>query len=227
MISDANCAVWLYGSQSRGDADEFSDVDVLFVSEDGRIEEVAGGLMAEPKNLSISNYSWNEIERMSQYGSLFLHHIQLEGQPILETPRARGRLKKLLSSLGPYQLASRDLLSFRTVLNDIRISLSDGQASLYYELSILATALRHTAILGCSIGGMPCFSRNEAIGQLTDLWKLPQQWVVEFPQLYAYRLYAVCRAPRPREASSEFILTWCNRLDLILSLLENHATKKS
>ena len=227
MNPDANCAVWLYGSHSRGDADDFSDVDVLFVSEDGRVAEFDGYFVEQPKTLSISNYSWTEIGKMSQYGSLFLRHIQLEGRPILEGQQARGRLEKILSCLGPYKRVSRDLLSFRTVLNDISISLNDGQASLYFELSTLATVIRHTAILGCSLAGAPCFSRNDPIGRLAAHWHIPQEWVAEFPQLYVYRLYAAGRAPRPREANAQYILAWCERLDHILSLLEHHATKKS
>ena len=227
MIPDENYAVWLYGSHSRGDADEFSDVDVLCVSEDGRIAEVDGSFMEQPKSLSISNYSWSEIGKMSQYGSLFLRHIQLEGRSIQESQQARGRLERILSCLGPYKRASRDLLSFRAVLNDISMSLNDGQASLYFELATLATVFRHTAILGCSLAGEPCFSRNGPIGRLTTHWRLPQEWVAEFPQLYAYRLYAAGRASRPREATTQCVLTWCDRLDQILSLLEHHATQKS
>lgn len=227
MNPNDNCAVWLYGSHSRGDADEFSDVDVLYVSEDGRVAEFDGHFMDQPKNLSISNYSWAEIGKMSQYGSLFLRHIQLEGRPILEGQQARGRLERILSCLGPYQRASRDLLSFRTILNDISISLQDGQASLYFELSTLATVIRHTAILGSSLAGEPCFSRNDPIRQLVTHWNLPHEWVAEFPELYVYRLYAAGRAPRPREANVQHILTWCDRLDHILSLLEHHAIKKN
>lgn len=227
MIPDDNCALWLYGSHSRGDADDFSDVDVLFVSDDGQVAEFDGHFVEQRRNLSISNYSWSEIGRMSQYGSLFLRHIQLEGRPILEGQQARGRLKRVLSSLGPYQRASRDLLSFRAVFDDISISLNDGQASLYFELSTLATVIRHTAILGCSLAGEPCFSRNDPIGRLATNLNLPQKWVADFPQLYVYRLYAAGRAPRPGEANSEYALTWCNRLDQMLSLLEHHATQKS
>jgi len=227
MIPHDNCALWLYGSHSRGDADDFSDVDVLFVSENGQFAELDEHFVEQRSNLSISNYSWNEIGRMRQYGSLFLHHIQLEGRPILEGRWARGRMERILSSLGPYQRASGDLLSFKTVLNDISISLDDGQASLYFELSTLATVIRHTAILGCSLVGEPCFSRNDPIGRLATHWNLPQKWVAEFPQIYVYRLYAAGRAPRPRHANAKYAMTWCNRLHQMLCLLEHHAHQKS
>lgn len=227
MIPGGNFAVWLYGSHSRGDSDDFSDMDVLFVSEDGRIVEVDGYLMEQRKDLSISNYSWSEIGNMAQYGSLFLRHIQLEGRPILEGQLAKGRLEKILSSLGSYQRVSRDLSSFRTVLDDIYMSVNDGEASLYFELSTLATVIRHTSILGCSLARDPCFSRNDPIGRVTAHWKLPREWADEFPDLYTYRLYAVRRAPRPREATTQYVLMWCERLNQILTLFEHYATKKS
>ena len=99
-------AVWVYGSMARGDSDDLSDVDVLVVGPDG---EEAGDLLktvglSEPK-VSISQYSWNEIQGMAAYGSLFLHHIRLEGRPLYEGESCNGRLSAIVSQLGEYALA--------------------------------------------------------------------------------------------------------------------------
>ena len=219
MMLESGYAVWLYGSHSRGTADKFSDLDVLFVS-GSETNDIAIAELFEPSPaLSISQYSWSEIEKMARYGSLFLHHLELEGRPIFESTAAMGRLKSILLNLGPYRLASRDLSGFRTVLRDVVASINDGQASLIFELSTLATIFRHASILGCALAGFPCFSREEPVEKLMFTLKFPDSWASEFPKLYRYRLYADGRAPWVNGPSIEFTLTWCMRTQVLLDTL--------
>ena len=219
MMLESGYAVWLYGSHSRGTADKFSDLDVLFVSE-SETSDIAIAELFEPSHaLSISQYSWIEIEKMALYGSLFLHHLELEGRPIFESTQAKGRLKSILLNLGPYQLASRDLSGFRIVLRDVVASINDGQASLFFELSTLGTIFRHASILGCALDGFPCFSREEPVERLMLTLKFPDSWASEFPKLYRYRLFADGRAPRVNDPSIEFAWTWCMRTQVLLDTL--------
>src|SRR5438552_4163356 len=93
--------LWLYGSYARRDSDSWSDVDLLLVSNSELVEEGLGveetlrradlnlaeipelnTWVTEPSKLSISRYTWNEIEEMASYGSLFLHHLRLEGESL-------------------------------------------------------------------------------------------------------------------------------------------------
>lgn len=166
MNADAGQAVWLYGSHSRGNSDAFSDVDVLLVADAETDDSPLEDLPRFETSPTVSRYTWAEIERMAEYGSLFLHHIALEGYPISESPEANGRLRALLGSLGPYQLAARDLNGFQAVRRDVSESLSSGSASIIFETATLATVFRHTCILGCNLSGMPCFSRVEPIRKL-------------------------------------------------------------
>jgi predicted nucleotidyltransferase len=80
----ADRAVLLYGSHARGDADEISDVDVLIVGERPLIANEIAPLLSEVYSgpLHITHYKWNEFGAMSEYGSLFLHHIAVEAKVI-------------------------------------------------------------------------------------------------------------------------------------------------
>ena len=158
-MTGRDLAVWLYGSHSRGDTRSDSDVDLLAIGdlEQGFAEEV---LFRSPKEkISVSHYSWSEIAAMSGYGSLFLQHVRGEGRPLFEGERVEHRLLKLLSDMGPYRLASRDVGAFRRVAQDVSEALTHQDVSIAYELSVLGTLIRHASILGCFLLGSPCFSR--------------------------------------------------------------------
>ena len=220
-------AVWLYGSHSRGTADEFSDLDVLFVSEAELMNVKALEPFGSAATFSISWYSWPEIEEMASYGSLFLRHVELEGRVILESAPARGRLMNILSTLGPYRMAQRDIRGFRTVLQDVIDSVADGQASLTFEVATLGTVFRHASILGCALDGTPCFSRTEPVEKVVSAWRLPKRWATEFPRLYGYRLYAEGRSPRRLEPNLGFVWTWCRRTHMLLDALEEQVDRQA
>ena len=74
MIEASSYSVWLYGSRSRGDFDDHSDVDVLVVTDPGN-REMTFDLSMYSRTPTVSHYLWNEIERMAEYGSLFLRHV--------------------------------------------------------------------------------------------------------------------------------------------------------
>ncbi|MBI4527733.1 MAG: nucleotidyltransferase domain-containing protein [Deltaproteobacteria bacterium] len=219
MTLDGDCAIWLYGSHARGDADSLSDVDVLVVSNRDMDPEALPSVVASPSRLSITRYAWREIEGMAEYGSLFLRHIQLEGCALREGTAVRGRMVNLLSTLPRYSLAGRDLKGFQTVLADVRASL-DSEVHLTFELATLATLFRHACILGCAVCGSPCFSRFGPIAQLVRQWGLSSTWSDEFPALYAYRLYASGRSQRPGKPSREMARLWCDRAAILLAELE-------
>lgn len=219
-MTEASYAIWLYGSHARGDADACSDVDVLTISDNiVSTDQVEGltGLTCE--TLSVSQYSWAEIQGISDYGSLFLHHIRLEGYPLYETPCCHGKLRLLLNRLVSYQRARYDLAAFCTTLSDVRESISNDGSALY-ELSVLATLLRHASILGCYISGKPCFGRKRPVDEIVRLWVLDASVAHEFKELYSFRLYSVGRGQFPGEANKKDVEMWCDRISLILHNLE-------
>jgi len=210
MISDS-CAIWVYGSQVRGDADKYSDVDVLCVSEKGYLPEPLWVFPDTPiKKLSISHYSWNEIQGMAAYGSVFLHHLRLEGRPLYEGKFFEGKLRVLFNSLGAYQRAPNDLDAFRITVNDVQESISQGGAP-SYELSVLGSVLRHAAILGCFIEGNPCFGRIKPVDEIVRLWGLDSGIAMEFRVLYKFRLYSARSGKILGNGSQTQVNLWCNK----------------
>jgi Polymerase beta, Nucleotidyltransferase len=220
-MTSLNVAVWLYGSFARGDIDELSDVDFLVIGDNRDIpDEILFNFPSSaPHRRSMSRYTWNEIEGMSVYGSLFLHHVKAEGRPIFESDSVAGKLETYLHDLPPYGHARRDVKAFREGLEESRRSLLCG-GSIPFELSIIATLIRHSSILGCYFMGRPTFGRVAAVQRFVSTSGLDPKIAQEFPGLYSYKLFAENRIPQVPVQNLPFALEWCRRLDLLLAKLE-------
>jgi hypothetical protein len=216
-----NTAVWLYGSFARGDSDGLSDVDFLVIGENRDIPSDLLSALDAPvaQRGSMSKYSWNEIEGMSAYGSLFLHHIKAEGRPMFEGDSVVGKLKTYLDALVPYARANRDVRAFRAGLEESRWSLCNN-GSIPFELSIIATLMRHSSILGCYLIGRPAFGRVLPVERFVSFLGMETNIAQEFSTLYSYKLFAEGRIREVPTQSLQFALEWCKKLDLILSNLE-------
>lgn len=150
--------IWLYGSRARGDADDLSDTDLLLVGgRDLDIQAVTRGM--ELPRINVSFYSWEEIEAMYAYGSLYLHHLKTEGRQIQESALHPGRFRGLLTALPPFARAREDLTGFRLALDEALDSLGDGGWP-DFECEVIATVARHAAILGSYCLGDTAFGRE-------------------------------------------------------------------
>jgi Nucleotidyltransferase domain len=202
--------VWLFGSAARGDSDDRSDVDVLVA---GPIESAALNELPYPTEaMSVVHYSWTELEHMAGYGSLFLEHVRIEGRPMPTTTSSR--LQTLISKMPRYTRADRELASFVRVLDDVERSI-EVDHSPEFELSVIATALRHACILGSYAIGCPTFGRNSAFEMF--LTHAGQSQLVEpAQQLYEFRLYEDGRGHVPCEPTSHAVRYWLSQARDIL-----------
>jgi hypothetical protein len=153
----ADCEVWLYGSRARGAADDASDTDLLIV---GNAAAAPDPITTYPyPRICLSHYDWVEIDAMRSYGSLFLHHLKMEGIRLDAPTPAPGRLEKLLEELPPFTRACHDLATFRRAAAEAKRSLADhGWPDL--ELQVMATVVRHAAILASYCIGQADYGRE-------------------------------------------------------------------
>jgi hypothetical protein len=222
-----NCSVWLYGSVARGDADQNSDFDVLFIG-----DYAMGQGMQDPRiipkidsnKISQSHYTWTEIFEMSLYGSLFLHHLRLEGKCLYEDSKCKGVFRSILNNLVPYQKPSQDVLAFETAIADVVESLNNS-GSLLFELSILGTVFRHAAILGCYISGLPTFGRTRPVINIVGLWSLDKELLSKYETLYNYRLSAVRGIQVGYRPTLQEAFWWLDQIAVILSILKEKSNE--
>jgi len=224
-MSEYGCAVWLYGSRARGDEDVLSDIDV-FVASDTEVskKEVTQLVPELPGDISVSQYSWGEIIGMADYGSLFLHHLRTEGKMLWEAPAGKGQLFKLLSGMGEYKHARRDIRGFMTVLEDVKASLESGGV-FTYELSVLGTVLRHSSILGCWLQGNPSFGRIEPVQRIVSRYGLSTEIAAEYPGLYEYRLYIDGRVAVITEPTRLQVEVWLERVMNVVNAIATDANE--
>lgn len=210
-------AVWLYGSEARGDACPSSDVDVLLIGDGPVPREVSRRYRG--RHISVSRYSWKELRGMAEYGSLFLHHLKAEAEPLSESPDAAGRLGKILEGLPRYPRARRDARAFRQSLLDITAELPEPP-DLEFELATLAALIRRIGILGSYLLGRPRFDRIGPVMQVVEAWKLPAVLSSEFGEFYQHHVVACGVNSVPPAPSAGVLTLWIERAGLLLNGLE-------
>jgi hypothetical protein len=186
----------LYGSRARGEADSWSDIDVLVV-DDG----------------PLADYMWSDIAHLRAYGSLFLWHLHLESLILDADAPGRELWVKLTSDLPGYGRAQQDLDAFQMVLEDISNALRLEDSSPEFEGAVLARTIRHAAILACFLLGSPDFSRYRAVVRAMASFGI-SAIEEEFETLYGLVLRPGTAAPAER-----VLAEWIDRgFELVLAM---------
>jgi hypothetical protein len=214
-------AVWLYGSYARNDYDCCSDIDVFIV---GKLDVgiILNHIEFAHSHISISQYTWEEVESMAQYGSLFLQHLRLEGRPLIVNAKGDGHLKVILRNLCQYKHINRDIQAFTKCIDDVWEGVGKGSTPVF-EMSVIATVLRHSAVLASYIAGSPKFGRLEPFQFVAKRWGFSHAVIHEFERLYQFRLYEDGRASLPFEPSEKDVRLWVTRARKFLAFLKEEA----
>ena len=158
-------SVAVFGSRPRGDADQFSDRDVLLAG------EVRNSLVEHTllnSGYSPSIYSWQQMETLSRDGSLFLQHLKQESRVLFDR---NGRLRNLLEAYSP--LAD---YSHRIIENVELFKMTNGTpecpALIGWAFDVLAVGFRNHAILQLANTGRYVFSYPALVAIISETHKL-------------------------------------------------------
>lgn len=140
--------VYIFGSVVRGEIDQFSDIDLLLIT-DETINNI------DPNKYSI--YSPERIKELYSEGNPFAWHLYYESKLVYSSE------KDFLFSLGQpsaYINCKSDLLKFKRLFDDSIQSIHQDNFSMIFDFSMIFLAIRNFATcysLGCY--DKPIFSR--------------------------------------------------------------------
>ncbi|RLG15221.1 hypothetical protein DRN69_03395 [Candidatus Pacearchaeota archaeon] len=172
-------AVFVFGSYARDDKDKDSDLDLCIICENlpfGLLlilrEEIAKMLEISQKSIVI--YTTSDLEQMSRKGSMFMWHLKLEGKLIYSIPNDK-LIDKCFNNLNPYNNADEDLKIYKSLLDDIKVSVIDKEEINEFDLALIFTVARNTCMVLCEYKGVPRFGRKDGFSTLAEFYqdKLP------------------------------------------------------
>jgi len=216
-MKTSDYAAWLYGSHARSDYDNCSDIDILIIGKPD-INMILEQTGFDQNQISLSQYNWDEIKKMASYGSLFLRHIMTEGKLLAATEEGKIQCEVIFGSLVPYKHMERDLKAFKKCVEDVESAIEKGSTP-SFEMSVLATVLRHSAVLGSYIIGNPKFGRVEPFQVLAKRWNFQNDILEQFKDLYQFRLYEDGRTSLPFKATWRDVDVWVDRSNRFLNCL--------
>lgn len=137
-------AIRVFGSYARGEQTEFSDYDILVILK--KSQRITDKLKAEVKGLfareiSISWYSIEKIEKLYKMGHLFAWHLFTESIQLEKND--------FLAELGKpteYHFAYQDVNSLFNILRSIEEQVKNYPQNIVYEAGLLYVCVRNIAI---------------------------------------------------------------------------------
>lgn len=157
-------AVFLFGSTARGDSNVNSDIDLCVVCENlnltrlrDRKKSVAAIFDIPEDDLSI--FTRDAALKMASAGSLFIWHLKQEGKVLFDRANV---YKSLVQDLPEFDNYAEEIDIYKSLLSDVRSSLSMRMQAMSFDLHVLQVVVRNTCILLSSRGKTFMFSRRTA-----------------------------------------------------------------
>ena len=141
--------VYIFGSVVRGEIDQFSDIDLLLISDES-IENIDSN--------KYSIYSPERIRELYSEGNPFAWHLYYESKLVYSCGQ------DFLLSIGQpsrYANCKSDLLKFKRLFDDSISSINENEFSLVFDLAMIFLAIRNFATC-YTLGNYekPIFSRT-------------------------------------------------------------------
>ncbi|MCO1600017.1 nucleotidyltransferase domain-containing protein [Desulfosporosinus nitroreducens] len=212
----------IFGSHARGESDENSDLDLLFIIEDCDEISYLNKKISLQKQLDIpfewiSLYTKNAINNMCEYGSYFLWHLKTECKIFYSKTQF---LEKVLENIKPYRNTYFDLMEYSTICNDIRESIGFNDKTYNYELNILASIARNTCIALAYINNKISFGRIQPVKTCIEDIGIDFPFnIKEYIELYNFRIVYNRKLiiPNLKPITKEYINSWVDKLEILIT----------
>ena len=153
LIPEGVDTVAFYGSMVRGDQDQFSDKDVLLVSDDESALS-RGRLSLSALGYSCACYNWTKLELLANRRALFIQHLKQETRIIVDRDN---RFQSLLANYSPASVYSTQIDAARTLVS-LTQYFPDTPRGIGWALDVLTIGFRNLAILTLANEGNYVFS---------------------------------------------------------------------
>ena len=160
MITDF-LSIILYGSHARKDNDPDSDYDVCVITKTHQnkkfdIDELKKYFQAPPESqITPIYYPEQMIKSMLEYGSLFLWHLNIEGQVLYGEKYFSGIIK----SLKPFQNHHYEIMYHRKMYSDFLRSFKYINLPNELDLALFFTIARNICMILAHKKEQPAFGR--------------------------------------------------------------------
>jgi hypothetical protein len=149
--------IYIFGSMVRGEIDQYSDIDLLLISDESTKN-------VDPDKYSI--YSPERVKELYDEGNPFAWHLFYESRLVYSSEN-----EDFLNKLGKpfkYSNCKPDLLKFKRLFDDSKVSIHENDFSIVFDLSMIFLAIRNFATC-YTLGNYetPIFSRL-TFEKLTD-----------------------------------------------------------
>ena len=146
---NAGFSVCEFGSYARGQHDDLSDKDALVISSCyERVVDVVEEY--ESNGWSVAYYTWNRLNKLADYGSLFIQHLKQDGKIVYDNQNS---LYKLLTEFSPKNSYQRELVDSMNITSALGRRINSIDLAMC-QSDIIYVWLRNAMILSSASDGV-------------------------------------------------------------------------